>query len=113
MKYKCTVLEVYNPFHTLVKLFHAEDVTNEKNRTLELLLETNNVKTNLEFRNLFSETNDLNRETFCTQTTDPKKTSKPYFRKNCSFVKYPTTMFQTVFENNEKMGKREWNKSYF
>ena len=34
MKHTSTVLEPSNPFHTLVKLVEAEDIANEKIRTL-------------------------------------------------------------------------------
>ena len=47
VKHTSTVLEHSIPFHTLVKLVDAEDIANDKIKTLDLALEVNNYKPKL------------------------------------------------------------------
>ena len=55
VKHTSTVLEPSIPFHTLVKLVDAEDITNEKIRTLDLPLEVNSLTSKLSSHTLNSE----------------------------------------------------------
>ena len=48
VKHISTVLEPSIPFHTLVKLDDAEDIANDKIRTLDLALEVNNITNQLQ-----------------------------------------------------------------
>ena len=59
------------PFHTLVKLIDAEVIMNEKNRTFDLPLETNTLRSKLESQKLSGERYGPNPESMCTQTMDP------------------------------------------
>ena len=49
-----TVLEPFNPFHTLVKLVDAEDIANDKIRTHDLALELSNITNQLQTQTLDS-----------------------------------------------------------
>ena len=60
------------PFPTLAKFVNAEDIRDEKVRTLDLPVETNLVVSKLEFQILSAETYDPNPENMFIQTTDPK-----------------------------------------
>ena len=71
-----TVIETSIPFHTLVKLVDAEDLTNEKIRPLDPPLKINNVTSKLDSQNLSDEFCDLNPESKITQTPDPNNRSK-------------------------------------
>ena len=61
------------PFHTLVKLVHAEGTTKENIRTFDLRLEIDYLISKLESQKVSSETYDPNPEIMFTQTTDPNK----------------------------------------
>ena len=73
------------PFHTLVKVVVAKDITNEKIRTLDLTLEFNIVTSKLESKNLSAKTFDPNLEVMFTQTTHPNNKSKAQFGKYCNY----------------------------
>ena len=51
IKHISTVIEPSIPLHALVKPVDAEDITNEKTRTLDLPLEIIEVATGLEYQN--------------------------------------------------------------
>ena len=78
-------MEPYIPFYTLVKFVDAEDITNEKGRTLDLPLEVNNVSLKLESLSLSAETYDPNSQIMFTETTDPNIRCKFHFQQywNC------------------------------
>ena len=85
MKYTSIGMEPFIPFHTLVKLGDAEDITNEKSRTLDLSLEINNATSKLESQNLSAEIYDPHPEVTLTQTDHPNLKCKLRFRKNCNY----------------------------
>ena len=74
MKHTSTVLEPSIPFHTLVKLVDAEDITNDKVRTHDLTLEVNSITNQLQSQNL--ETQQFVHLMF-TQPRDPNNKHKP------------------------------------
>ena len=100
VKHTSTVLEPSILFHTLVKLVDAEDITNEKIRTLDLPLEVNSLTSKLSSHNLNSE--NVTPEVMFTQNNDPNNKSKPQFGNTVIIVINQTIPFQTVFENNVK-----------
>ena len=72
IKLTSTVLQPSVPFQTLIKLVNAEDITNGKNRTLDLgiPLESTKVTSILESHSLSTKTFDVNPEIMFTETTD-------------------------------------------
>ena len=73
VKHTFTLMEPSIPFHALVELVDAKDNTNEKNRTIDLPLEIDNVPSKLASQNLYAQTYDPNLELKLSQTTDPNK----------------------------------------
>ena len=71
------------PFYTLVNLVYAEEITNEKNRTLDLPLQINKVTSELEKKEFFAENYNPIPEIMFTQKTDRNIEGKPQFWKNC------------------------------
>ena len=61
------------PLRILGKFVDAEDLTNEKVRTLDLTLENTDVRAKLESQLFSSEIYDPSPEITCTQTTEPRK----------------------------------------
>ena len=61
------------PLRILGKFVDAEDLTNEKVRTLDLPLDIINVTAKLESQLFSSEIYDPNPKITCAQTTDPRK----------------------------------------
>ena len=60
------------PFHTLVELVNSENITNENNRTLDLLLQKHFLTSKLESQKLTSEIYKPNPQIVFTQTTYAK-----------------------------------------
>ena len=68
-------------FHELIKHVYAENITNERIRTLVLPLIIINVTSKLESQNLFSQKYDSNLDFMMTQTQEPNNKITPHFRK--------------------------------
>ena len=76
-----TVLEPSIPFHTLVKLVHAEDLANDKSRIHDLALEVNNMTNQLQTQTLDSSQQE---QLIFTQPRNSNNKNKPAYKKNCS-----------------------------
>ena len=74
LKHTSTVQEPFIPFHTLVKLVGAEDIANDKIRTHDLVLELNNITSQLQTQTLDSSQQE---QIMFTQPRDPNNTNKP------------------------------------
>ena len=59
------------PFHTVVNLIDAENITKENIRAPQKQLDVKKVTTNLESQNLSAETNNAIPQIMFTQPTDP------------------------------------------
>ena len=81
VKHTSTVLEPSLPFHTLVKLFDAEDIANDKTRTHDLALELN-ITNQLQTQTLDSSQQE---QLMFTQPRDPNNNNKPAYKKYCSY----------------------------
>ena len=82
MKHTSTVLEPSIPFHTRVKLVHAEDIANDKIRTHDLTLEVISIANQLQSQNLDMQQS----EKLCfTQTRDPNTKQKPAYKTYCAY----------------------------
>ena len=102
-----TVLEPSIPFHTLVKLVDAKDITNEKIRTLNLPLEGNSLTLKLSSTNLNSQDKTL--ESMFTQINDPNDKSKQQLRKYCIYCHKSNYSISNCFrkQREDKEGKRK------
>ena len=91
MKHISTVLEASIPFHTLVKLVDAADITNDKIRTHDLTLEVNKITKQLQTQTLYSSQQE---QLMCTQPRDPNTKNKPAYKKYCSMMKTKEMLMQ-------------------
>ena len=103
----------FSPFHTLVKLVDAVDITNGKFNTLDLRLKLNEVTSNLEFQISFSETYDSDPEIRCTQTIDSNNKSKPQFRKLIKKCHIPNHSVSNCFRRQRKDEEKEKKRKFF
>ena len=85
VKHTSTFVEPSIPFQTLIDFVDADDIKNEKNRTLALPLENINVTSKLESQNLSSEIYDSNSEVMLTQVNDQENETKNQFLKYCNY----------------------------
>ena len=85
VKHTFTVMQPSIPILTLVNFVDAEDITNEKVRTLDLPLRIIRVTSKLDFQKLSIETYEPNGDIMLTRRTDPKNKCKPHFQKNCTY----------------------------
>ena len=102
-------MEFSIPFHTLVKLDHVEDITNEKSRTLELPLQINNVTSKLESQNLSAGTYDPNTGVMFTQKTDADIKRKLHFWNYCKFCHKSNHSIPNCFRKQRKTEGRTGN----
>ena len=82
VKHTSTVSKPSIPFQTLVKLVDAEDIANDKNRTLDLALENNNITKQLHTQTLDSSSQE---QLMFTQPKEPNNKNKPTYKKYCSY----------------------------
>ena len=80
VKHTSTVLEPSIPFHTLVKLFDAED--DDKIRTHDLALEIDIITKQLNTQTLEPSSQE---QLMFTQPKDPNNKNKPVYKKYCSY----------------------------
>ena len=95
------------PFHTLVILVDAEDIKNEKIRTLELALEIKNVTIKLESQSLSASTYDSKLETMFKQTTGPNNEGKSQFPKYSEFCHKSNHSIPNCFSKQRKDEERK------
>ena len=81
VKHVSTLLEPSIPFHTLVRHVDSEDIANEKIGTNDLALEINEISIEDDTNNKESEHDHI----MVTQSGDPNNTSKPVYKKYCSY----------------------------
>ena len=81
MKHTSTILASSIPFHTLVKLVHAEDIANDKIRTHDLALEVNNNTKHLQTQTLEPSSQE---QLMHTQPKVPNNKNKPANKQYCS-----------------------------
>ena len=72
-KHTSTFLEPSIPFHTIVELVDAEDITNDKTRTHDLTLEVNKITKQLQTKTLDSSQQE---QLMFTQPRDPNNKKK-------------------------------------
>ena len=77
MKLTSTVLEPSIPFHTIMELLDAEDIANDKTRTLDINLDVNSITNQLQSQNLITQQSELK----FTQPRDPNNKHKPAYKK--------------------------------
>ena len=109
IRQKPTVMEP--SIHTLFKIVDAEDITNEKIRTLDLPVEDINVTSKLESRSLSPENCDPNPEFLFAQISDPNQKSKPQFRKYGDSCRKPKQSVSKFFRKQSEDIQRK-RKSY-
>ena len=103
-KHTSTVLEPSILFHTLVKLVDAEDIPNDKIRTHDLALETNNITKQLNTQTLDPSSQE---QLMFTQPKDPNNNNKPAYKKIVHFVIEQIISSLLVSKNNEMMKTNE------
>ena len=104
VKHTSTVLEPSIPFHTLVKLVDAEDIANDKIRTHDLALETNNITKQLNSQTLDPSSQE---KLMFTQPKAPNNKNKPAYKNNAHIVKEQIIVSLLVSKNNEMMKTNE------
>ena len=97
MKHTSTVLEPSIPFHTLVKLVHAEDIANDKIRKHDLALEVDNITNQLQTQTLDSSQQE---QLIFTQPRNPNNKNKPAYKKTAPIVIEQITPSLLVSKNN-------------
>ena len=108
IKHTPTVMEPSVPVHTLVKTVDAEDITNEKSRTLALHEEFKNVTSKLESQNLSQFVIQI--LNFCLHKLLIRKRKVNFNLLNTVIpVVRPINLFQNVIGNNAKMSKESEN----
>ena len=98
VEHTSTVLEPSIPFHTLVKFVNAEDIANDKFRTLDLALEVNNITKQLQTQTLDSSNKE---QLMFTQPRDPNNKNKPAYKNIAPFVIEQITASLLASKNNE------------
>ena len=100
VKHISTVLEPSIPIHTLVKLFDAGDIANDKIRTHDLALEVNIITKHLHKQTLESSSQE---QLMFTQPKDPNNKNKPAYKNIVQIVTEQITPSLLVSKNNEMM----------
>ena len=105
IKHAPFVMEPSVPFHTLVKLADAEDITTEKKCALDVQLEINILTSKLESQDLSSEFMIQILQLYLHKQMIRIKSRNGNFRVTAFIVMNPSTLFDPVFQNNKKMRK--------
>ena len=100
-------METFIPLHKLVKLVDAENIMNEKVRTVDSSLEIINVTSKLESHDLFPENFDSNPEFMITQTTDLNYKRLPQFQKHCKYCHKCNSPVSNCFQNQHEYEERK------
>ena len=105
VEHTSTVLEPSTPFHTLVKVVHAEDIANNKIRTHDLTLEFNKIIKQLQTQTLDPQPTD---QVMFTQPRDPNSKTKPAYKKYCSYCHRTNHSISACFEKQrDKEDRRD------
>ena len=107
VKHTSTVLEPSIPFHTLVKLVDAEDIANDKIRTHDLALETNNITKQLNIQTLDPSSQE---QLMFTQSKVQNNKSKPAYKKYCSYCHRTNLSISACFK--KQRGDEDKREAY-
>ena len=101
-------------FHMQAEFVDVENITNERVRTLDFVLEINFVTSKPASQNLSSETYDSNPEVIVTQTNYSNEKSEPHFQKYCKNSPKFNHSVSIFFSQETRRNKRfffSWSKS--